>query len=94
MSYDSIANFINFLENQGLKKRVTTLIESRDMYRGPKDCLKDYCRNTKAFGYIDRLGAWRNMHEGHDFWKNINDKWRSTLHNKVEVMPRGIKSIW
>lgn len=90
MYYDSIVNFINFLEHQGLKKRVTTLIESRDMYRS----LKDYCRNTPASGYIDRLGAWRNMHEGHDFWKDINEEWRNTLRNKVEVMPRGIKSIW
>ena len=89
MSYNEKENFIKFIEKHNIKDRVEELI-----YQRSNDDIYDYLHENSPASYIDRLAAWRNLEEGHEYWSNKNDEWKKILFTKTEVMPDKIKSIW
>jgi hypothetical protein len=49
-----------------------------DAYRSRED-LKDFCIRRSQEDYFDVAFIWANTKEGHDFWDDLNIKWKESL---------------
>lgn len=88
MSYDVKEEFGKFIETRGITNRVLKFVSD-------KGCsFEAYLRNTPPTRFIDGLGSWRSFREGHDYWSEMNSAWRNIYKNRLEIIPKGIKSIW
>jgi hypothetical protein len=57
-----------------------------DMFLQQNGCLEKFYNNQKKepiceFNYIDGAFVWYDTEEGFDFWRSINQKWKSLLTN-------------
>ena len=41
--------------------------------------IKEFCSIASPNSSISSAFHWSNTKEGHDFWSNLNDKWRKEL---------------
>ena len=82
--------FKDFMYQIGMYARVQDLLAERGI------TVDYYLKAQFPKRYVDGLGTWQNLEEGHEFWKNIEKRWFDMMSNKVNSANKHpkLKSIW
>lgn len=90
MDKTDIENFKALIAIKGVEERVIEIIKDR------YPSMDYYLNNSSPKWYFDNLGCWSGFIEGHDFWFDLHEEWRSLIDSGISLehpLPN-LKSIW
>ena len=80
--------FFNWLKSKGAYEAYKRARHNNNHLLGMDQATTPYYRHRlKPVQFVNHAFTWRDTHEGHDFWDNLNYEWRKYL-REIETNPK------